>query len=82
MRYIVLATNNDGGRNATIHADLEAAKAAVREWLFDPEGDPVPTPEFIAAVEQELAIVGGDHVEGVRGPDAWKEWVYISPLDE
>ncbi|KQP52987.1 hypothetical protein [Methylobacterium sp. Leaf106] len=82
MRYVVLGTNNDGGRNATIHSTLDEAKDAVRAYLLDPENDPTPTEDDARRIDGELSIINGSYVDGIRGADEWKEWIYIAPVNE
>lgn len=48
MRYVMLVDNNDGGCPASLHDSFEAAKAATRAYLTDPEGEPPITSEKIA----------------------------------
>lgn len=81
-RYVVLVTNNEGGRPATLHASLDDAKAAVRAYLTDPDNDPPITDKERQQMEQDLASMSGDCVESVRGSEAWKEWIYVAPISE
>lgn len=82
MRYLVLFTNNEGGRPAAIHDTLEAAKQAVRADLTAPDSNPPLEEDERAEMERDLAECDGTHVQSIRGSDAWKETVYIAPLAE
>lgn len=82
MKFVTLVTNNDGGSPAIIHDSLDAAKAWVRAYLTDPENDPPQDDEERTRMERGLAELDGEYVQGVRGSDAWKEWVYVAPLSE
>lgn len=82
MRYALIGTNNDGGRNATLHNSLDEVKQAVRDYLTDPKNDPPITDEERQNMESDLSYLTGHYVESVRGSFAWKEWLYIAPVDE
>ena len=81
-RYVVLVDNNDGGQPATIHESFDKAKKAVWEYLTESENDPPITDAERVKLKQDLANLRGEYVESIRGSDAWKEWVYVAPVED
>lgn len=82
MRFVTLVVNNDGGAPACLHDTLDAAKEWVRNYLTDPEKEPPQGADERESMEHELTQVDGEYVQSIRGSDAWKEWVFIAPLEE
>ena len=83
MRFVVLVVNNSGDPiPATLHDSFDAAKQAIRDYLFDPKNEPPSTPEERDRWSREIEGLSPDYVNGVRGSDAWKEWVYVSAIRE
>jgi hypothetical protein len=76
--YVVLVTNNEGGCPATLHETLESAKALIVKYLA--EGNPRLSAEEQRDADSDLAGLFDDCTSVVRGSQAWKEWIYVAPV--
>lgn len=77
-RFVVVVTNNEGGCPATIHETLDDARKWIRNYFA--ECHPPLSEQEQEEANRDLAELTGDYVQGVRGSQAWKEWLYIAPL--